>query len=80
MQEQKRYPTLEEMREQFRRDHPELKLPPARKETPEERAAREEEFIRREEIRLKHQAINQEATKKPGRILQAISRILDVKR
>ncbi len=68
---------LEQLREQFRRDNPHLNtLPPARNETPEEIAAREEtKRARLIVIRKQLEAINAKKNQ-PQNVLTALSRYL----
>lgn len=77
MSEDKKLPTLEELREQFRKARPDLKLPPARIETPEEQKARKEEEYRRNELQRKAESLKQTAIEKPNTILRLIKKFTE---
>jgi len=68
---------LEELRERFRKENPNLDLPPARKLTEEEIKKKREEILREEELRLKAERIKETAEKKPSLIANALKKYID---
>lgn len=68
---------LEELRERFRKENPNLDLPPARKLTPEELKKKREEILKQEELRLKEERIKETAEKKPSLFTNALKKYIE---